>query len=351
MLELFGCVAAVLAGAAPVARNLGEIAQGGLRVLNFAGGILRHFRKQVPKDKQQAVIRQALTQAAAMPQAEFDKKAEEIVEKVLQGKPEEDRKAATEYLKLIPARIRATFSRQEDRTGTTVPANWAASRPEDIAAFLPTRLPMFKEGDTPPEAPRWVLVERLAIGGFGEVWKARSKTMQNSFSAFKFCLDPASQKSIFANELENVELVKNELIDHPHIVKLLDAHLEGETPWLQYEYIPGGDLGQLVTTWADDVSVRSAMAVEKIGILADTLDHCHNRIVVDSKPRTVIHRDMKPANVLVGRNGTLKITDFGISNTQARQALDEARIATVTGMTCSTPAGIAWANTPMYASD
>ena len=204
---------------------------------------------------------------------------------------------------------------------------------------------MFQEGDSPPEANRWILTERLGIGGFGEVWKARSKTMQNSYSAFKFCLDPVSQQRIFENELENVELVKNELIDHPNIVKLIDAYLEGDSPWLQYEYIPGGDLGQLVSTWPNDLAVRAALAVKTIGILADTLGHCHNEL-----SRKVIHRDMKLANVLVGKNGTLKITDFGISDTQARQALEEARMANATGVSCTTPSLVRWANTPMYAS-
>jgi len=60
---------------------------------------------------------------------------------------------------------------------------------------------------------------------------------------------------------------------------------------------------------------------------------------------------MKPANVLVGRNGTLKITDFGISDTQARQALEEARMATAGGtLSYTTPTLVRWANTPMYAS-
>ena len=204
---------------------------------------------------------------------------------------------------------------------------------------------MFREGDSPPEATRWILTERLGIGGFGEVWKARSKTMQNSYSAFKFCLDPVSQQRIFENELENIELVKNELIDHPNIVKLIDAYLEGRHPWLQYEYVPGGDLGQLVATWPNDLAVRASLAVKNIGILAETLGHCHNEL-----SRKVIHRDMKPANVLVGKNGTLKITDFGISDTQARQALEEARMASATGMSYTTPSLVRWANTPMYAS-
>jgi formylglycine-generating enzyme required for sulfatase activity len=172
--------------------------------------------------------------------------------------------------------------------------------------------------------------------------------MLNTDAAFKFCLDPVSQKRIFENEIENIELVQNELTDHPNIVKLLEAYLEeGDIPWLRYEYVPGGDLGQLVATWPNDLAVRAALAVKNIGILADTLGHCHDRLSAKVK---VIHRDMKFANVLVGKNGTLKITDFGISDTQARQGLEEARMVSMAGLTYTTPSMVRWANTPMYAS-
>ncbi len=348
--EFFGSVAAALAVAAPVVKNLGDILVGGRKIYNFAADILGRFGQKVPPARQQEVILANLAQAAAMPPLEFAKRARQVVDAAIPEAAAEVRQGITDYIALMPARIRQNFARPDDPTGTTVPVAFAVQRPEDLVPFLPPRPPMFKEGDSPPEASRWILIERLAIGGFGEVWKARSKTMQNSFSAFKFCLDPESQRLVLEHEMENIELVKNELVDHPNIVKLMDAHIDGPTPWLQYEYIPGGDLGQLVATWPNDIAIRSPMAVEKIGILADTLDHCHNRIVQDGIRKAVIHRDMKPANVLIGRSGTLKITDFGISDTQARQALDEARIATVSGMTCSTPSLLRWANTPMYAS-
>lgn len=350
MFEFFSAVAAALAVAGPVMENLGKIAQGGHRILEFADAVLDRFRKKVPPDRQQVVIRQALEQAASMPTAQFDRAAWEIVDRALPDRSPEEKQAATEYLKLFPARIRSTFTRRDDPTGTTVPADFNVRTPRDILGVIPPRPPRFKDGARPPGAPKWELVERLAIGGFGEVWKARSDTLRNTFRVFKFCLDPESQRYFFENESEIIELVQNELVDHPNIVKLYDANLDGEAPWLQYEYIPGGDLGQLIATWADDVAVRAAMAVQIATTLAETLELCHNRIQVVGKPRAVIHRDMKPANVLY-RNGTPKITDFGISNTQARQALDEARIATVTGMTMSTPAGVLGASTPMYASD
>ena len=227
--------------------NLGKIAQGGHRILEFADAVLDRFRKKVPPDRQQVVIRQALEQAAKMPPAEFDRAAWEIVDHALPDRSPEEKKAATEYLKLFPARIRSTFTRRDDPTGTTVPADFTVRTSRDIVGLIPPRPPRFKEGDRPPGAPKWELVERLAIGGFGEVWMARSDTLRNTFRVFKFCLDPESQRYFFENESEIIELVQNELVDHPNIVKLLNAHLDGETPWLQdeWEYIcRGGPIAQ-----------------------------------------------------------------------------------------------------------
>jgi hypothetical protein len=67
--------------------------------------------------------------------------------------PPEQKKAATEYLKLFPARIRATLTRPEDPTGTTVPSDFAINHPEDILGFIPPRPPRFKKGDRSVVAP------------------------------------------------------------------------------------------------------------------------------------------------------------------------------------------------------
>ena len=207
MLEFVAAVAAAIAVVAPVMRNLGDIAKGGRQMLDLADNILARFGRQRPDGQKSPDLRVAIVQMAAMPQAAFDKAAERIIEVELADKPPEYRKAVSEYIKLIPPRVRTTFSRPDDPTGTTAPARWAANRAEDIMPFLPPRPPMFKEGDSAPTGSHWTLTERLGIGGFGEVWKARHKRMPNKHSAFKFCLDPDSQRRIFENELDNIEFV------------------------------------------------------------------------------------------------------------------------------------------------
>ena len=73
LFQFFGAVVATLAAGGRVVNNLGEIAEGGRRVADFAAGILDRFRKKVPPEKQQTVIREALQAAAAAPQAEFER--------------------------------------------------------------------------------------------------------------------------------------------------------------------------------------------------------------------------------------------------------------------------------------
>jgi hypothetical protein len=131
----------------------------------LANFVWKKFRKEVEPERQQLVLIQTLEQAAAMPKAEFAQKADEIVAQAMPESSPNERQAAAEYLKLIPDRIRSTFRRNENPQGTTVPAKWGAYRSEDLLAFLPTRLPKYKEGDVPPEASRWILTERLGKSG------------------------------------------------------------------------------------------------------------------------------------------------------------------------------------------
>jgi serine/threonine protein kinase len=136
------------------------------------------------------------------------------------------RHAIVQYLNLIPQRIQQNFARQEDPTGTTVPVTWAMQQPEDL---LP-RLPRFRAGESPPNAPKWVLTKRLGLGGFGEVWQAKHKLLKDRYAAFKFCLDPASQKRVIEHEMEVIDQVMKQLRHHPNIVALEEVDLNDTAP-------------------------------------------------------------------------------------------------------------------------
>ena len=107
MQEFVAAVVAAIAAVAPVMKNLGEIAKGGRYMLDLADKILARFGKKGSNGKQQAELQRVVVQVAAMPQEEFDRKAESIIDVELADKPPEYRKAVTEYVKLIPPRIRA----------------------------------------------------------------------------------------------------------------------------------------------------------------------------------------------------------------------------------------------------
>ena len=350
MLEFVSAVVGAIAVTAPVIRDLGDIAKGGNQFLRFVDNIWGRFFKKGEAVRPQVETRQAMGEIAAMPPKEYEEKVDKIVESApeLKDKPPEYKKAVADYAKQIKQQLNYGFSRPEDPSGTTVPLQWAVGRPEEVPKVLPPRFSRFQGGESPPRAEQWELTERLGLGGFGEVWKARHDEMDDHYTAFKFCLDPVSQELILKNEMKNIGIVQRELADQPNIVKLLGAALKVETPWLQYEYISGGDLAGLVATWPNSLEVRAKNAVHNLTILATTLGYCHTKL-----SSVVVHRDMKFGNVLISPTGLLKITDFGIGSTQARKAIDEAMIngtSTLSLVTPSLPDEVRWAKTPIYAS-
>ena len=81
---------------------------------------------------------------------------------------------------------------------------------------------------------------------------------------------------------------------HPNVVPLLDAHLDGDAPWLMYEYVPGGDLTGLILAWQQLAAGRArGRTTAALQTLAAAVGHFHRL----SPP--LVHRDLKPANILL----------------------------------------------------
>jgi len=144
----------------------------------------------------------------------------------------------------------------------------------------------------------WTLLDRVGTGGFGRVYKATHPT--KGVGAFKvlhprLAADP-SWRARFAREAHAVGL-----IDHPNCVKLLDSGHDEELPFLVMEWIDGESLHQrLARVVALDVKEAIRVARELAGALGAVHD------------AGLVHRDVKPENVLLTRHDRAVLADFGL---------------------------------------
>ena len=129
------------------------------------------------------------------------------------------------------------------------------TRPQDVARLeralallpLPPTPSRFVVGDSVPGLSSWILERQLGGGGFGEVWLVRHE-WKDKRRAVKFCTHPAVRHRLVTHEKEVVVRVMK-YGQHPNIVPLLECNLEGETPWLMYEYVTGGTLADAFDRW------------------------------------------------------------------------------------------------------
>ena len=163
-------------------------------------------------------------------------------------------------------------------------------------------------------AERFVLEREIGSGGMSRVFLGRDEILDRPV-AVKILKPDLGETDIGARFRREGRTAAK--LSHPNIVQVYDAgegEFEGrETSFIVMEYVPGGDLKELI----DKHGVLSGGYLTKLSGVAAGLAHAHER--------GVIHRDIKPHNILLGENDSPKLADFGIA-----RALD-ATTATRTG--------------------
>jgi len=184
---------------------------------------------------------------------------------------------------------------------------------------------------------KWVLEQKLGEGGFGEVWLGRHQTMKER-RVFKFCFRADRVRSL-KREMTLFRVLKERVGDHPNIVRLLEVYFDQPPYYVVMDHVEGQDLASWCAAQGGVDKVPLSARLEIIAQIADALQAAHDA--------GVIHRDVKPGNILVSRWGeTLssrdltespegmsgldgvspyrvqaKLTDFGIGQVVSEEAL------------------------------
>ena len=164
---------------------------------------------------------------------------------------------------------------------------------------------------------RYQLVERIALGGMGEVWRATDLRSGRAVAA-KILRPELAGDEIFLTRLR-AEATNSRGLRHPNLAVVLDAGERDGSGWIIMELVQGRALSDII---AEKGTLPPAQILPILAQVARAL-----QVVHDSG---VIHRDVKPSNILINREGLAKLTDFGISTGVNQRPL------TATGMVMGT---------------
>jgi serine/threonine protein kinase/Tfp pilus assembly protein PilF len=167
-------------------------------------------------------------------------------------------------------------------------------------------------------ANRYEILEKLGKGGMGEVYRVKDKKLDEEMALKVLRPEIAAHKG-------TIERFKNELkfarkITHRNVCRMYDLNEEGETPFITMEYVKGEDLKHLIKS-KKKLSEKEAITLAK--------QVCEG--LVEAHSLGVIHRDLKPQNIMVDDKGIAKVMDFGIARSV------EAAGVTQTGVMIGTP--------------
>ncbi len=185
-------------------------------------------------------------------------------------------------------------------------AAWAAGRvaPETVAALeqhlerCESCRTVFRQAssDRFPRFRNYTVIAELGRGGFGVVYKAIHHGKQRTEALKVLFSKTPLRAAYFQNEVHLVARLR-----HPGIATLYEAHLGTVPPYYTMEYVPGQHLDEYLR--AHEVSLEDR--IEIIRKVAVAIDYAHRA--------GVIHRDLKPQNIVIDAAGEPRIIDFGIA--------------------------------------
>jgi WD40 repeat protein/predicted Ser/Thr protein kinase len=178
--------------------------------------------------------------------------------------------------------------------------------------------PVAEVGTGPMRVGDYDILDELGRGGMGVVYRARQRTL-GRIVALKVLLsgpfgDQENRRSLLAEAAAAARL------QHPNIVGVHEAGVDGAQPFYSMEYVEGSTLAEMVRS-APLPPLRAARYVNGVAL---AVQYAHEQ--------GVLHRDIKPSNILVDRRDQPRVADFGLA-----KLLDASGVVTLTGQLVGSP--------------
>ncbi|MEX2460934.1 MAG: Stk1 family PASTA domain-containing Ser/Thr kinase [Paenibacillaceae bacterium] len=157
---------------------------------------------------------------------------------------------------------------------------------------------------------RYEILGRIGGGGMALVYKAHD-ILLNRYVAVKILRQQYVHDEEFIRRFRR-EAQSAASLSHPNIVSIYDVGQELEVHYIVMEYVEGVTLNDVIKERAP---LQVEEAVHYASQICDALDHAHMN--------QIIHRDIKPHNILIGKNGRVKVTDFGIARAASSSSITQ----------------------------
>jgi serine/threonine protein kinase len=173
--------------------------------------------------------------------------------------------------------------------------------------------------DTAPQGKigRYVIQGELGRGAMGVVYRAQDPAIGRTVAVKTIRIGQFNDEREIKHVQDRMmrEAQAAGILSHPNIVTIYDIQHENDTAFIFMEYVDGDTLEKLLLS---DTPIDQHFILRLLRQAAEALDYAHER--------GIVHRDVKPANIMVRRDGTAKIADFGIARMQSHSLTQTGQI-------------------------
>lgn len=169
---------------------------------------------------------------------------------------------------------------------------------------------------------KYELIEKIGAGGMAEVYRAR---LQGIEGFQKECV----VKKILPGYARNMSFIRmlvdeaklTSVLQHPNIVQIFELGSQENVFYMAMEYVEGKDLLKILAKSAEQKQRPPVEIVcHVISEVCKGLHAAHNAKDINGQPLNIIHRDVSPSNIILGRGGHVKIMDFGVAKAKTQEA-------------------------------